>query len=147
MQKWITGLALATGVLMGAAPAAAQSVPFAPDEPLSRVPGQPHSWVGATHLNAAGNSEVWIWAFTPGVSPDGFAFLTEFDCDARTARRLRREKYDGPVRVEVIVENDTFHEWDPFYIEHRLTGLICDHQPLGETVPDRAAALLRPWQD
>jgi hypothetical protein len=146
MHRRTIALALMTAAIVTAGAAAARQSPLAPDEALSRIPGQPRSWVGAVRINPAGHSEVWVWAFTPGASPDSFAFLTEFDCDTRTARRLRREKYDGPALVEAVVENDAFHVWEPFYVEHRLTGLICDHSPLGETVPNRADAARRPAQ-
>lgn len=142
----------AAAALLLAGPAAAQDG-RAPDGPLYRIPGQDvFHWVSPPTRRPDGRFEVWAWVLAhPGPDSedgvDGFAFLSEIDCETGAEARRGREWWAGGRLVRVIPENRPFRVPADVFMESVLVDLVCHDRPLGERVDSRAEALRRVPRD
>lgn len=128
------------GVLMLAGPALAQET--APHGPLYRVPGADiYNWMTAPERMPDGRIRVWHWTITHGMRDadppaNGYPFLDEYDCQAGTSARIRREWWQGHQRVRVIPDRSPHRTPPDAFVTSRILRAVCDGVPLEGRVED-----------
>lgn len=135
-----------------AAPVRAQTLPGseAPNEPLSilDVDRDTGSFLGSPTPGEGGKVLIWSWSFfdTGGPLPNGSSYLNEFDCAARTYRRVRQEFYEGDHMEWARTTPARFRAPAGYEVEGQTMALVCDGglEALPRTPsPTAARALLR----
>lgn len=138
----IFGMAALLGALALAPAAMAQAQGRAPHGPLYRIPGADiFSWMTAPERLPDGRVRFWHWVITHGlpgaeVDADGYSFLNEVDCEARTLSRQGREWWYGHRLVRVIPENTPHRVWPDIFQEANLVRVVCEGLPLEGRVED-----------
>lgn len=136
---------LAVG-LLSAGSVSAQEQGQAPHGPLYRVPGADvFNWMTAPERMPDGKIRVWHWTITHGlpgaeVDANGYPFLDEYDCEAGTAARIRREWWMDHRLVRVIPDRTPHRPPVEGFMPALILRVVCDGVPLGEPVPDTTAA-------
>lgn len=121
-----------TAMIGAAGPACAQTLPGseAPDEALSirNVDRETGSFLGSPIATEDGKLRIWSWSFfdTGGRLPNGSSFLNEFDCAARTYRRVRQEFYEGDHMEWARTTPARFRAPTGIEVEADTLRLVCD---------------------